>query len=254
MACTNCVNGCDCLVIAGRNVTVTGDGSPGNPYVISSTGGGGGGLVYDGANGSTAPPIVLGNFVICSPAGGGVPGSASQFGGDWPCADSFGTKVYQTTGGLRSVPPQFAVNAGAGAQVLVFPTNVPLGNSNTCVFMGPATPVLVMNNPSSCRPMSTYSGFNGNYNYTTQLGFGFGFWQKFASFNGGPFGRVANDSTSAVPPVQIEKHMGAVVDTRNVGPGGSLTFALQFRAGVSNPNTCIVILVTNIQFSMGVTT
>jgi hypothetical protein len=49
MACTNCggraAAGCQCYVQAGANVTVTGTGSSGDPYVVAADGGGAGGSV-----------------------------------------------------------------------------------------------------------------------------------------------------------------------------------------------------------------
>jgi len=62
------------------------------------------GIRYEDTNTPVAFDPVTGEWEICSPAGGGVPGKPSQFAADWPCPASFGTKVYQTADGLRGVP------------------------------------------------------------------------------------------------------------------------------------------------------
>jgi len=109
MACSRCNAGgsCDCFVVAGPGVTITGSGAPATPWVVSGnlTPGSSLDVVFDGVNGSTAPPIVGSNFVICSPGGGGVPGAPSQAAADYPqCPDSGFPKVYQTTAGLKTGP------------------------------------------------------------------------------------------------------------------------------------------------------
>jgi len=109
MACSRCNSGgsCNCFVVAGPGVTISGSGAPAAPWVVSGnlTPGSSLDVVFDGVNGSTAPPIVGSNFVICSPGGGGVPGAPSQAAADYPqCPDSGFPKVYQTTAGLKTGP------------------------------------------------------------------------------------------------------------------------------------------------------
>jgi len=109
MACSRCNAGgsCDCFVVAGTGTTVTGSGAAGSPWVVTGvlTPGNSLDVVFDGVNGSTAPPLVANNFVICSPGGGGVPGAPSQAATDYPqCPDSGFPKVYQTSLGLKTGP------------------------------------------------------------------------------------------------------------------------------------------------------
>lgn len=109
MPCLRCniPGGCGCSVVAGKGMTVTGDGTALSPWVISaaipspipSL------VIFDGANGSTAPAISGGKFMLCSPSGGGVPGAPSQAAADHPtCPDITLPSTYQTIGGLRSQP------------------------------------------------------------------------------------------------------------------------------------------------------
>ena len=109
MPCLRCniPGGCGCSVVAGKGMTVTGDGTALSPWVISaaipspipSL------VIFDGANGSTAPAISGGKFILCSPSGGGVPGAPSQAAADHPtCPDITLPSTYQTIGGLRSQP------------------------------------------------------------------------------------------------------------------------------------------------------
>jgi len=93
-------------MVAGNNTSVTGFGTPGSPWVISTTAGAPLlGLIYDGANGSTRPVISGNNIIICSPAGGGVPGAPSQMAVQFPgCPESSFMKMYQTSTGMRSAP------------------------------------------------------------------------------------------------------------------------------------------------------
>jgi len=91
---------------AGQFMTVSGMGTPETPWVIGTTGVPPSiGLVFDGANGSTAPALSGTSYVICSPAGGGVPGAPSQALADFPlCPATEFNDVYQTPTGLRGVP------------------------------------------------------------------------------------------------------------------------------------------------------
>jgi len=93
-------------MVAGNNTSITGFGTPKKPWVISTTAGAPLlGLVYDGANGSTRPVISGNNIIICSPAGGGVPGAPSQMAVQFPgCPESSFMKMYQTSTGMRSAP------------------------------------------------------------------------------------------------------------------------------------------------------
>jgi len=110
VACTRCgtTGACACNVVAGANVIITGSGSPANPWNVSAVLPAQPplALAYDGVNGATAPDIVLNNYVICSPGGGGVPGAPTQAAADFPatCPDSGFPRIYQTATGLRGEP------------------------------------------------------------------------------------------------------------------------------------------------------
>lgn len=54
MARCRCSTLCSCAIEAGANVTVTGNGSQGSPYIVSSTGGSGGGFTRTTAAYTTA--------------------------------------------------------------------------------------------------------------------------------------------------------------------------------------------------------
>ena len=108
MPCPRCnsSSSCGCGMTAGPFMTVSGMGTPETPWVVGTFGVPPSlGLVFDGANGSTAPILSGTSYVICSPAGGGVPGAPSQALADFPlCPPTEFNDVYQTPTGLRGVP------------------------------------------------------------------------------------------------------------------------------------------------------
>ena len=275
MACSRCssASSCGCAVVAGANVTVSGVGTPASPWVISSGAGvpcslvrscetittllnnGDGtytytneagattlisaqssGVVYDGANGSTAPPLIANNFVICSPAGGGVPGAPSQFGGQWPCADSNGTPVYQTAGGLRGVPEHYTTYADSGACFgLAFPLNA-------IAILPIPTMTIVSNNPSPCRNLllGTYFGmviqivdpFRRGWLYQVEVS---------ANGPGGPFTLATTDYTQASGS-NIQYNWNQSIATNLIGPGATLNLSIRVSyGGFPNGGTLVAI-------------
>jgi len=137
MPCVNCSTPgpCGCAVVGGVNVTVTGQGTATSPWVISTLipPSSPGNIIFDGANGSSAPAQVAGAFVLCSPSGGGVNGAPTQAPVDFPsCPPDTLPSIYQTVGGLRAIPTKkttfTVVNGGAAATT--FPSHaVPGGNA-----------------------------------------------------------------------------------------------------------------------------
>jgi hypothetical protein len=68
-----CAGGCNCVIEAGSNVSITGNGSTANPYIITSSGGGGGGgggtTWYAGASNPAADFGAIGDWYINTTTG-----------------------------------------------------------------------------------------------------------------------------------------------------------------------------------------
>lgn len=194
------------------------------------------GVRYDGANGSTTPTFdaATGEWVICSPAGGGVPGAASQFTTDWPCADTFGTKIYQTATGLRGVPEHTSRIASTIA-TLGAPGGVNSGGTNNWgdneSGLGVSPPQYVFTNPSTCRSMNWY--------YTMRATI---FWSgpgvggaAIDGFTGGlrfPLASVYGDGPSATFPLTESNHYTAI--TNGVLAPGAAIVNNNFNSVVGN--------------------
>jgi len=153
---------------AGPFMTVSGMGTPETPWVVGTFGVPPSlGLVFDGANGSTAPILSGTSYIICSPAGGGVPGAPSQALADFPlCPATEFNDVYQTPTGLRGVPNKtstvttFLHTAQAWADVTeVLLNTIPI---NTFIDQTVAQVHTVTNN--ECWPMQYHVEINYHCN------------------------------------------------------------------------------------------
>ena len=165
MPCVRCTSTgpCGCAVVGGPNVTVSGQGTATSPWVISTLipPSSPSNIIFDGANGSSAPAQLAGAFVLCSPSGGGVNGAPSQAPADFPsCPPDTLPSIYQTVGGLRAIPTKrttFTVINGTNA-VNFFPNLTP-ANGNP-INIAPAQnlnsmiPLNVTNN--ECWPMQYF--------------------------------------------------------------------------------------------------
>lgn len=129
MSCRGCGRVCSCAITAGSGVQVTGHGTAGNPYVISSTGGDGEplevGCGLDGA-GTAASPLTA------KPAAG-------QEVWPWTCAagDTSTLKCDPTTGELWT-PPEHAVQVNSVAQTTILSPVGPIGFTGN----SPAQPIV----------------------------------------------------------------------------------------------------------------
>jgi len=154
---------CGCAVVGGPNVTVSGQGTATSPWVISTLipPSSPSNIIFDGANGSSAPAQLAGAFVLCSPSGGGVNGAPSQAPVDFPsCPPNTLPSIYQTTGGLRAIPTKkttfTVVNFGGG--INLFPTQTPANGTNGNMFnaqdLNNLVPLNVTN--TECWPMQYF--------------------------------------------------------------------------------------------------
>ena len=166
MPCVNCSTPgpCGCAVVGGVNVTVTGQGTATSPWVISTLipPSSPSNIIFDGANGSSAPAQVAGAFVLCSPSGGGVNGAPTQAPTDFPsCPQNTLPSIYQTVGGLRAIPTKkttFTVVNGAGGAISTFPSLNPANGAAVNLPAGTSANSMVPLNVTNaeCWPMQYF--------------------------------------------------------------------------------------------------